>query len=195
MFSHGRHKPNFRPFTSNWSHCSHEFYISKTCPSSEHCKLYEKIRLFYFLLRLHAKGLIAESSKTNTIKRSKKRSFNKPSYLEMNGSKISSEKDIEIKFCTFVSAMHQTIPRWWYNDKSILHIFYPHLIYGIEFYGHAAKCHLNQILILQKAAVRVILKIRPRSHVYSKLKPYKLCLLILRLCGIGVALSAEAEIG
>mgnify|MGYP001804967024 CR=1 FL=1 len=28
--------------------------------------------------------------------------------------------------------------------------FYPHLIYGIEFYGHAANCHLNQIYLLQK---------------------------------------------
>ena len=48
--------------------------------------------------------------------------------------------------------------------------FYPHLFYGIEFYGHAAKCHLNQILILQKAAIRIILKIRPRSHVSSNFK-------------------------
>ena len=37
--------------------------------------------------------------------------------------------------------------------------FYPHLIYGIEFYGHAANCHLNQIYLLQKAAFRIILKI------------------------------------
>ena len=38
--------------------------------------------------------------------------------------------------------------------------FYPHLIYGIEFYGHAANCHLhvNQIYLLQKSALRIILK-------------------------------------
>ena len=41
--------------------------------------------------------------------------------------------------------------------------FYPHLIYGIEFWGHAAQCDLNQIMLLQKAALRVILKIPPRT--------------------------------
>ena len=60
------------------------------------------------------------------------------------------------------------------DDDTMINIyytfFYPHLIYGIEFYGHTAKCHLNQILILQKSAVRIILKIRPRSHVSSYFK-------------------------
>jgi hypothetical protein len=45
--------------------------------------------------------------------------------------------------------------------------FYPHLIYGIEFWGHAAECEINQILLLQKSALRVILKIHPRGHVTS----------------------------
>ena len=48
--------------------------------------------------------------------------------------------------------------------------FYPHLIYGIEFYGHAADCHLNQIYLLQKAALRIILKIPPRGHVTTNFK-------------------------
>ena len=75
-----------------------------------------------------------------------------------------------ITYITSVNAMHQPISRWWYNDKYILHIFYPHLIYGIEFYGHAAKCHLNQILISQKAAVCRIMKIRPPCHASSNFK-------------------------
>ena len=49
-------------------------------------------------------------------------------------------------------------------------VFYPHLIYGIEFYGHAADCHLNQIYLLQKAALRIILKIPPRGHVTTYLR-------------------------
>ena len=28
--------------------------------------------------------------------------------------------------------------------------FYPHLIYGVEFYGHAANCYLNPIYLLLK---------------------------------------------
>ena len=60
------------------------------------------------------------------------------------------------------------------DDDTMINIyytfFYPHLFYGIEFNGHAAKSHLNQILILQKAAVRIILKIRPRSNVSSNFK-------------------------
>ena len=43
------------------------------------------------------------------------------------------------------------------DDDTMINIyytfFYPHLIYGIEFYGHAAKCHLNQILISQKTYI------------------------------------------
>ena len=42
--------------------------------------------------------------------------------------------------------------------------FYPHFIYGIAFYGHAADCHLIQIYLLQKAALRIILKIYPWGH-------------------------------
>ena len=52
--------------------------------------------------------------------------------------------------------------------------FYPHLIYGIEFYGHAADCYLNQIYLLQKAALRIILKIHPRGHVTTYFKELRI---------------------
>ena len=52
--------------------------------------------------------------------------------------------------------------------------FYPHLIYGIEFYGHAANCHLNQIYLLQKSALRIILKIPPGDHVTTNFKELKI---------------------
>lgn len=41
------------------------------------------------------------------------------------------------------------------------------LWYSIESWGHAADCRLNKILILQKTAFRVILKVPPRGNVWS----------------------------
>ena len=58
--------------------------------------------------------------------------------------------------------------------------FYPHLIYGIEFWGHAAQCDLNQIMLLQKAALRVILKIPPRNQTFNASKSC-LCLCYLNI--------------
>ena len=52
--------------------------------------------------------------------------------------------------------------------------FDPHLIYGIEFYGHAANCHLNHIYLLQKSAIRVILKIRLHGDVTPFFSEYQI---------------------
>ena len=46
-------------------------------------------------------------------------------------------------------------------------LFYPHLIYDIEFYGHAATGYLDQIYMLQKSAIWVIYKIPPGVHMTS----------------------------
>ena len=43
-------------------------------------------------------------------------------------------------------------------------------IYGIECDEHALDCHLNQIYLLQKAALRIILKIQPWGHVSTYFK-------------------------
>ena len=60
------------------------------------------------------------------------------------------------------------------TTMNIDHTFiYPHLIYGVEFFGHAENFHLNQIYLLQKSALRVILAIRPRSHVSSCFSEFK----------------------
>ena len=48
--------------------------------------------------------------------------------------------------------------------------FYPHLLYGIEFWGHATDTDLKRVFILQKACIRVILNIKPREHVTSFFK-------------------------
>ena len=53
--------------------------------------------------------------------------------------------------------------------------FYPQIIYGVELYGHAANCHLNQIFLLQKSALaRVTLSIRPRNHATSHFSNLKI---------------------
>ena len=41
---------------------------------------------------------------------------------------------------------------------------YPHMFSGLEFFGNAAGSHSDQILILQKSVLRIMLKICPRSH-------------------------------
>ena len=53
--------------------------------------------------------------------------------------------------------------------------FYPHhLIYGLEFWGHAADCYLDEVYILQKTALRIILKIPPCGHVTSQFEILKI---------------------
>ena len=59
---------------------------------------------------------------------------------------------------------------WLYLDiKTLIDLYYSffnrHIIYGIEF---SAQCDLNQILLLQKSALRSILNIHPRGHVFFK---------------------------
>lgn len=66
-----------------------------------------------------------------------------------------------------------------YLDKNIMidlyyTFFYTHLIYGIEFWGHAGKDELNKILVLQKKALRIILKIKPNSPVSTNFKNLKI---------------------
>ena len=95
--------------------------------------------------------------------------------IQLHSQILFREHDSEVcRKLNFVLLLMQRI-RPYLDDDTMINIiyytfFYPHLIYGIEFYGHAAKCHLNQILILQKAAIRIILKIRPRSHVSSNFR-------------------------
>jgi len=62
--------------------------------------------------------------------------------------------------------------RKYFKTKTMIDIyytfFYPHLIYGLEFWGHAGTSELDKILILQKKALRIILKIKPSETVVSK---------------------------
>ena len=43
-------------------------------------------------------------------------------------------------------------------DRHLLHFFYPHLIYSIEFWGYASKTYSKPIKVLQKSALRLIVK-------------------------------------
>ena len=69
------------------------------------------------------------------------------------------------------------------DDKTLTDIyytfFYPHLMYSIEFWGHACETNLKPIKILQKAALRVIVRIKPGEHVSTyfeilKIMPFKM---------------------
>ena len=65
------------------------------------------------------------------------------------------------------------------DEKTIVNLYYPffqpHLIYGIEFYGHTANCHLKLIYLLQTSALRIILESPPRDRFTTNFKELKLC--------------------
>lgn len=48
--------------------------------------------------------------------------------------------------------------------------FYPHIIYGIEFWGYAGVVQMDKILILQKKALRTILKLKYNDTVSDYFK-------------------------
>ena len=52
----------------------------------------------------------------------------------------------------------------WYLLYSLI---YPHLICGVEFWGDAADCCLEEVYLLQKTILQIILNINPRGHVTS----------------------------
>jgi len=91
---------------------------------------------------------------------------------------ISFNKHI-FKLCSklqYILLMMRYIRRY-FDQKTMIDFyytfFYPHLIYGIEFWGHAGSTVLNKVLILQKRALRIILKIGPDqavTHQFSILK-------------------------
>ena len=98
--------------------------------------------------------------------------------IEIDSSIIFKQHISQLcKKLNFVLLIMRSI-RPYVDIKTMINIyytfFYPHLIYGLEFWGHSAGCHLNQILVLQKSALRIILKIRPRGHVSSYFKILKI---------------------
>lgn len=46
-------------------------------------------------------------------------------------------------------------------------LFYPHVLSGIEFWGHGNTTDLNRILMIQKATLYIVLKLKPLDHVTS----------------------------
>ena len=52
------------------------------------------------------------------------------------------------------------------DGRYLLYSFiYSHLICGVEFWGDAADCCLEEVYLLQKTILKIILKINPRGHV------------------------------
>ena len=68
--------------------------------------------------------------------------------------------------------------RPYFDQKTMIDLyysfFYPHMLYGIEFWGHASDTDLKRVLTIQKATVRVILNKKPREHVTSFFKILKI---------------------
>ena len=52
--------------------------------------------------------------------------------------------------------------------------FYSHLLYGLEFLGHGNKTDLKRVLDIEKASLRVTLKLKPNSHVTTYFKTLKI---------------------
>ena len=71
-------------------------------------------------------------------------------------------------------ACHSSILR----PKALIDIhytfFYAHLLYGLEYWWHGNKTDLKRVLIIQKASLRVILKLKPNSHVTTYFKKLKI---------------------
>ena len=57
--------------------------------------------------------------------------------------------------------------------------FYPHLLYGIEFWGHASGTDLKRVIVVQKACLRVILKKKPGDHISSHFKTLQIMPLVM----------------
>jgi hypothetical protein len=86
---------------------------------------------------------------------------------------ISFKKHIE-KVCNklvYVTLMMRHV-RKYFDTKTMTDLyytfFYPHLIYGLEFWGHAGSLELDRILLLQKRVLRIILKLKPNESVINK---------------------------
>ena len=82
-----------------------------------------------------------------------------------------------VRQLNYVSLMFKHVRRY-FNEKTMLGLyytfFYPFLIYGIEFWGHASKTELNKVLILQKQVLRIILNIKAEDSITPSFKKYKI---------------------
>ena len=58
------------------------------------------------------------------------------------------------------------------DQKFMINVYYtfiyPHILYGLEFWGHASDTALLQVLVCQKKALRVIFKKPPNSSITYK---------------------------
>ena len=72
--------------------------------------------------------------------------------------------------------------RPYFDEKTMNDIykfyFYPHLLYGIEFRGHASGADLKRVIVVQKACLRVILKKKPGDHISSNFKTFQIMPLV-----------------
>ena len=78
---------------------------------------------------------------------------------------------------SFLLMMFRFLTRF-FDEKTMVNLYYsfiyPHLIYGIEFWGHAPEYLISKLLISQKKALRVIVKQPPNSHISHKFNDLKI---------------------
>ena len=87
----------------------------------------------------------------------------KPAEIVVNTKFLGIFLDQHLKFLCHINAVVQKLNfllmmlqnlRRFLNDKSMVYVYYsfiyPHLIYGLEFRGHASDYALEQVLICRK---------------------------------------------
>ena len=131
----------------------------------------------------HANKLIVNNSKTcQVIFKNHQKKINESDFTVLNLEILSETKFFFIsldKHLNFVLLMMMRYLRKFLNQKTMVNLYYsfifPHLIYGVEFWGHAPDYALKQILICQKKVLRIIC-CRPRnSSITNEFKNYKSC--------------------
>ena len=145
-----------------------------------------------------ANKLVLNYSKTfQVIFKAPNKRFNSPDYI-VNLSNTTLELKNETKFLGITLDSNITFKqhlvllcqklnlilfmmkavRPYFDQKTMIELyyafFYPHILYGIEFWGHACDCDIKHLVVLQKASVRTILNIKPRDHVTSYFKDLKI---------------------
>ena len=142
----------------------------------------------------HANKLIVNYSKTcQVIFKNHQKKINESDFTVLNLEILSETKFLGIildKHLNFVIHINSIIRKFnvllmmmrylrkFLNQKTMVNLYYsfiyPHLIYGVEFWGHAPDYALEQILICQKKVLRIICCRPPNSSITNEFKNLKI---------------------
>ena len=113
--------------------------------------------------------------------------------LDSNITFKSHTNDLCRKLNLVVLMMRAVRP--YFDEKTMKDLyyayFYPHLLYGIEFWGHASGTDLKRVIVVQKACLRVILKKKPGDHISSHFKTLQIMplLMLFEYCSLELFLK------